>query len=136
MIAARRRQAQAVELRVAGASLDAIAAKLGYTSASAAYRAIETALQRTIQAPADSLRELELRRLDVLMLAIWNKARKGDLDAVDRAIRIIDRRAKLLGLDAPQRVDIAGYLRDMAKDQGFDGDEAVEIAQQMLRGLR
>lgn len=36
---------------------------------------------------------------------IWPKVPAGDLGAIDRLVRLLERRAKLLGLDAP--VDVA-----------------------------
>lgn len=58
------------------------------------------------------LRTLEAQRLDRLFLVVWRQALTGDLAAVDRALRIQDRRAKLLGLDEPSR-QIAGLVSDV-----------------------
>lgn len=49
---------------------------------------------------------LELTRLDRALNAIWNKVLDGDLKAIDAFLSISGRRAKLLGLDAPDRVDL------------------------------
>lgn len=43
--------------------------------------------------------ELEMARLDTLMAAVWDKAVGGKYEAIDRVLKIMDRRAKLLGLD-------------------------------------
>ena len=43
--------------------------------------------------------ELEMSRLDALLQAVWEKAIGGKYEAIDRALKIMDRRAKLLGLD-------------------------------------
>jgi len=45
--------------------------------------------------------KLELRRLDVALNAIWDKVRDGHLGAIDRMIAIMNKRAKLMGLDKP-----------------------------------
>ena len=37
---------------------------------------------------------------------IWAKAKAGDLAAIDRAVRIIEKRAWLLGLNAPIKLDV------------------------------
>jgi len=50
--------------------------------------------------------DLELARLDALLMACWAQAKSGHLGAIDRALRVLDRRAKLLGLDAPHKMDI------------------------------
>ena len=62
------------------------------------------ALKATLQEPADELRTLELERLDRLLLGVWGQAAKGNQGAVDRALKIMERRARLLGLDAPTKV--------------------------------
>ena len=56
---------------------------------------------------ADELRQQEVERLDLLTKAVWQHAMAGDPTAIDKALKIIDRRAKLLGLDAPQQVEMS-----------------------------
>lgn len=58
-----------------------------------------SALTRTLQQPAAELRELELDRLDRLQVRVWGKAIEGNVGAIDRVPRIMERRARLLGLD-------------------------------------
>jgi hypothetical protein len=60
-------------------------------------------LAATIQEPADELRRLEAERLDALLEAVWPEAMTGRRSAVESALRIMDRRSKLVGLDAPLR---------------------------------
>jgi hypothetical protein len=45
----------------------------------------------------------------------------------------IDRRIKLLGLDAPHKIDITKRIRAFATAQGLDPDEAVAEAQLVLK---
>lgn len=45
----------------------------------------------------------------------------------------IDRRIKLLGIDAPVKVDITERVRAFALAQGFDPEEAVTEAQRIVR---
>ena len=104
--AAADKERQALELRKAGASFQAIADKLGYADPSGAHRAVVRALASTIQQPADELRPLEAERLDRLLLAVWPDACNGDDRAINRALQIMGQRAKLLGLNAPTRVDV------------------------------
>ena len=100
------RQRQALELRKAGATYEVIAQKLGYRGPSSAYGAIKSALHKTLQPPADEVRALEIERLDALLLALWPQARQGNHGAIDRVLKVMERRARLLGLDAPTRTDI------------------------------
>jgi hypothetical protein len=97
---------KALELRKSGASFEVIAAELGYQDKSGARKAVLRALETTLQEPAQELRTLECERLDQLLFAVWSDALEGDVRAVDRVLRIMDQRAKLLGLNAPTRVDV------------------------------
>jgi hypothetical protein len=98
------RWASALELRKAGVSFPQIARRLGYSGPGAAFKAVQSALDATLREPAESLRTLEAERLDRLMLGVWQRATAGDAKAVDNVLKIMDRRARLLGLDAPRKV--------------------------------
>lgn len=102
-IAVVERRARAVELRKAGAGYGAIARQLGYKDRSGAYRAVKAALRELVREPAAELVTLELARLDDLLLALWPEARRGNVAKVDRVLKVMARRAALLGLDAPRR---------------------------------
>lgn len=132
-IEAAERQTQALELRKAGISYDAIAGRLGFAGAQGAYEAVKSALQRTQQEPADEVRRLEVERLDKLLTALWPEALKGNVQAVDRVLKIMERRASLLGLDAAKEVDIRLRVRELAEQEGLDPDEAVRAAEELLR---
>ena len=57
------------------------------------------------------VRDLELRRLDELCLSAYRAISDGnDLAGIDRCLRIMERRAKLLGLDAAEKVEHSGDL--------------------------
>ena len=103
---ARDRQRRAVELRTEGHSLEEIAAQLGYADKASVHNAITRTIDRHEAAAVDEYRDLEAARLNELQQAIWPLATAGDIPAVTACVRIIDRRAKLLGLDAPVLVDV------------------------------
>ena len=128
-IAAAERQARALELRKAGLGYAAIARQLNYAGPSGAYKAITTALGALTREPARELLNLELARLDDLLLGLWADARKGNVAKVDRVLKIMARRAALLGLDAPTRfADVTDARRDaeaIAAEIGKAGDPAV-----------
>lgn len=94
-----------VELRRAGHGWDEVAKQAGYASRGAAYTAFTLALKEVVREPTRELVELELQRLDALFLAMYPLAKGGDYQAADRCIRIMERRAKLTGLDAPERIE-------------------------------
>jgi hypothetical protein len=57
----------------------------------------------------DELRQLMVERLERLFFTVYRAAiRNGDYQAVDRAVRIIERSSRLLGLDRPIRTELSG----------------------------
>ncbi|MEN6535335.1 MAG: hypothetical protein ABFD89_16845 [Bryobacteraceae bacterium] len=109
-VRARRRENVVLDLRMAGKTYRRIATELGISPAGA-FKVLDRALARLRQQTsevAERLLQIELERLDALQLAQWDKATDGDLRAVDAVLRIMERRARLLGLDAPveNRLDV------------------------------
>lgn len=95
---------QALELRKAGASYAAIGETLGM-SKTRAYELVMEGLRdlndRAAEVGAD-VKRLELERVDALLLALWPQRKNPRV--VDSILRAMDRRARLLGLDAPTLV--------------------------------
>lgn len=56
----------------------------------------------------DEYKAVQEARLERIFVPVWRKALSGDLTAVDRAIRILERQARLHGLDAPARTELTG----------------------------
>ena len=110
------RRQQALELRLAGASYRQIAVRLG-VSLPVAWRHLQAALHETLEEPTQDVRQTELLRLDRLMMAHWPQAIGGDVAAADRVIKIMDRRARLLGLDLPAAVAVPVGARRTALDE-------------------
>lgn len=109
MTAAERTQ-KAVALRKAGRTYDQIRRALGI-SKGAAVKAVQRGLfemREETSKDAEDLRVMEAARLDEAQAAIWAKVVAGDLAAIDRFTRISQRRAALLGLDAPTRAELTG----------------------------
>lgn len=98
------RTAEALRLRKAGLSHQAIADRLGYSSAQRAHEAIVRAIKALPREDAYDVRRLESERLDRMFLGVWTRAKQGDAEAIAAAMRIMERRAKYLGLDAPAKV--------------------------------
>lgn len=104
------RQVKALELRRMGKGYVDIAAALGIGK-SQAHRLVRAGLadaRDQIAAQADDLRSEEISRLDAMLSGLWPDARKGQQGAVDRVLKIMERRAKLLGLDAPLKLAHGG----------------------------
>lgn len=94
------KERQIIELRRAGASFVDIATALELPSVDAARLAFTRAMEHSLaDAGADEMRALESERLDRLQRSAWTKAAAGDVVAIGVVLRIMERRAKLHGLD-------------------------------------
>lgn len=124
----RARAAEAVRLRTEGLSYREIADQLGYSTENAANKAVLGVLRRTEAEAADALRTLEVARLDLL----WNKALRGiavsetspqgvSAPLISAAVRVSERRARLLGLDAPTQIETVAPVDIEAAMAEFEG---------------
>jgi hypothetical protein len=104
----------ALELRKAGGSYREIARQLGVDvhTVHGDVAAELADLRDTTVGRAAELRVLELERCDRMVAGLWPQIQKGSPPAVTAAIRVSERRARLLGLDAPAttRTELNGSL--------------------------
>ena len=103
---------EALELRKRGMNYTQIGKKLG-CNRSTACRYVLSELENLAdkcREEAAQVRDLELQRLDALYLKAWEAVEEGDLPAIDRCLRVQERRAKLLGLDAAEKIEHSGTL--------------------------
>lgn len=136
---ANERASAAFELRKAGLPYDIVAEKVGYKSARSAERAVARILKgkRTAR-DIDAVLEMELTRLDSLQAVAWRRARQGDLAAIDRILKIMERRAQYLGLDR-QAQQPSGEVHNTAIFIGGSQDEYItqlKAARDELRQAR
>ena len=129
------RALKAFDLRLTGMSYRKIGVelKVSYATAFRDVAAVMEELKEETRVEARNYREIELKRLDQLQAGSWSFAVAGDQKAVLNVMRIMERRAKLLGIDAPIKVDIEGQIREFAIKQGIDPDRAVEEGTQIVR---
>lgn len=102
------KERRAVELRLSGYSYPEIAAELGI-SVSNAFNRVQSALTTTIAKTAEDaekVRNMELHRLDALLRPLYAQAKAGDPKATEMCLKIMDRRAKYLGLDSPEKLKL------------------------------
>jgi hypothetical protein len=130
-VTAAAKQVKAMQLREGGVSFERIAETLGYAGRSGAYKAVMSGLQAARLEPAKALRRLELRRLDRLWMALWPKAitNPPDMNALDRCLKIMHRRAALAGLDISKLA-----LTDPKGEKQFSGTGLTDP--QRMAGLR
>lgn len=107
-----RRQKEALQLRMAGATYREIAEQQQRNVADV-HKDVQKAMRDIPKEEADALRKQERDRLDKLQFALWDSAISGDVHASQQVLKIIDRRAKLLGLDAPQQVEVSASDVDL-----------------------
>jgi hypothetical protein len=103
------RRAKAIKLKLAGWSYQQIATELHYTS----YRAVWVDINRALEArlkgmteAAEVLRQQEVDRLDRAQAAIWQQVLKGDVRAGMLFVKYVERRCRILGLDAATKVEV------------------------------
>lgn len=139
---AARKRVRAVQLRSMGRTFDQIAAAMlpcfthrstegdpqcdeclpMYANRSSAKRAVDAALADEYAATADTreqMRRHQLAQIDLLLQRVMPEALgsgPGHLEAQRNALRALDRRAKLLGLDAPSRVQITSELDEQIEE--------------------
>jgi hypothetical protein len=95
------RRTKALELRIEGKGYHEIAALLGVTYKTAYYDVQESLvhLGRYHTHLAEDVRTVELARLDVMTQALWPAVLKGSTYHIDTALKVMSRRAAMLGLD-------------------------------------
>ncbi|MEV0915435.1 hypothetical protein AB0I93_14340 [Streptomyces sp. NPDC049967] len=124
------REAEAARLRSRGWTYQRIADELGWSNKGDAHHAVQKVLRDTVQEAGDDLRALELTRLDALYVAATEVLEREHitvsngrivsrddgtpilddapvLQAIDRLLKIQERRSRLLGLDAPVKKDVS-----------------------------
>lgn len=142
------RRAKLLQMRADGEKIDVIRDTLGYRSNGAVYQDIGRALAEYVGEPAAEVRAIEVLRLDELWRSaikvlrtehltvshgkvVTIKNEKGEerpladdapvLQSIDRLLKIQERRAKLLGLDAPTKVSV---ITDAALDEELAREQA------------
>lgn len=127
-------EAEALQLRRDGLSYEKIAAAQR-VNISTAFRRVKRAMDRlraVVDERAGQVRELELDRLDALLEVVLVKALRGDLAAVDRAIKISESRRKLAGVDAPAST-VVGVVAD--GEQAEPGTPARRLSDALAAAL-
>ena len=108
MLAFRDKQAIALEMRRKGHILSEIGAVLGIDRTSTVSKLIQKAMREIVREPAEEVMQMELDRLDAMFVKAYERAADHEKplnkEAVDTCLRIMERRAKLLGIDKPTKV--------------------------------
>lgn len=139
MSAAVARRRQVAQLRLAGwRDYEQIGRQLGVSGRTIQRDFVWLDEQYRAAATADTavLKGQQQERLEDAITGVWNDVRQGRWGAINVLLGLLERQAKLMGLDAPTRikVDIEAEVRQIAQDEGLDEDELVRIAQGIIAG--
>jgi hypothetical protein len=99
-------QEQALSLKLRGFTYRMIAGEMNLSRAGA-HRCVARALAATrakVEEDTETLRCLEAARLDSLLQSVWLSAMRGNLESVHCAVRVLESRRKLMGLDMPMKI--------------------------------
>lgn len=135
-ITAREREEKALKLRRDGLRYEDIGIRLGI-SKTGAYKTVQRAYARSLKVADDAAafnRSLDLGRIDTAVTLVMREIEAGNLKAVDRLPPLLDRRAKLLGLDAPTKISPTDPTGTMPYAGLSDAEIEREIAS-VLAGL-
>lgn len=113
----RERARRCLALRTEGRSWAEIAETEGYADESGARKAATRLLDRVELSDVADHRALEGARLDELHLAHWPAALKGDVKSAELILKIMDRRARLFGLNMPERLVVSANT--VGSDEDF-----------------
>lgn len=126
------RRVKVAQLRLAGVHDQAqIARQLGVSqpTISRDFKALDAQFRATAAQDIAAAKGLDLQRAEFLISKIWVKATTGNLDAIDRVDKLLNRRAKILGLDAPKKYeDVTDHRKEaeaIAAEIGKADDPAV-----------
>ena len=77
----------------------------------------------------------DLKRVDVAMGAIFDDVRAGKLTAIDRMLRLLDQRAKYLGLYAPEKIqgELSITYLDQVREEDAVLAEYAEIIEDVIQ---
>jgi len=111
------RRERVAELRLKGLSERAIAKEVG-CSLGTVHSDLDAVLEDAQQSAVSYMsraKVLSLRRLERAIEAIWDAVKSGNLEAVDRLVRIEARRAKVVGFDAADKLEMSGPREEPIK---------------------
>lgn len=124
--------AHAIQLRIEDHTWQEVADIAGYSSKAVAYNAVKRELDKIVREPAEHMVQMELEKLRAMEKEMLPKATtkgKGQIRYSAAVLRIMERRAKLLGLDDFERRSIELAERQHQLEQG----DAAMVFQAMNR---
>lgn len=101
--------------------------------------------QERDEANVESVRALQLARLDDLLAAVYRPAKEGKLKALDRVLKIEQLRSRIAGTEAPRKLELSGRLslgldreeieREEAAWRAAASDDVIDLPPDSVREL-
>lgn len=140
------RKTRIVELSAQGFSVPEISTMM-HTAVSHVRRVLNDALKQAAGESTEILRQRTTKRLDRLLQAAWpwalglapGQEGKPDWEAMAKCLEIERDRRRLLGLDAPEKIDVRVLVQQIAEVRGYSPEQteqAVTFVERMLREMR
>lgn len=93
---------------------------------------VRTALHEITKDTAAEALKLDLDRLDALLQAVFQNAQNGDLMSVSAVLNILDRRSRLYGLGALERLQLKKAKKEMQDDRALDDNKVTNVTIQIV----
>lgn len=122
------RDHQCVQMRRECVDWDTIAQTLGYSSRGHAHNRFVAFMRAYPRDDIEAMRDLELDRLDKQCNALQSRCEQGDPRAIEVWNKLSERRAKLMGLDKPERKELTVLTEDVVDKAIREATEAMERA--------
>ena len=115
-----RRAEEAYRLRCKGSTWEEVARACHFRNGNVAASEVRIMLTK-MQVRMDNesrveILNMEMDRLDSLQAAVWDQAMDGDYKAVDTVLKVMNHRAKLLGLDEAQPTNVTNTTILVSRD--------------------
>jgi hypothetical protein len=99
------------DLKLAGMTVRAISAAASthfgyYIGPSTVQERIQKACAELVNPRVEELRKVEVARLDRYLASLDQKVMEGDQQSINTALRVSERRAKMLGIDMPLQLEV------------------------------
>lgn len=107
------RDVECVRMRRAGKHWQVIVDELGYADTGHAYQRFQVVMKEYPREDVEEWRDTLSDRYDEMLTAIWVKVQAGDLWAIDRATRILEAQAKLLGANRAERLEVSAGVSEL-----------------------
>ena len=112
------RRFSALMMRQQGTPYRDIAAMLK-CSLSTAFKYVKSEIEKRVDEAADTVRQLHLDRLNMMLAGVMDRATEGDSFAIDSALKVMGKIEALMGIEPPKKVEhtFGDGARDEARDR-------------------